>query len=169
MQLMNTLQSGGIPGMVIGGVPMVGSHATFAGVSGHFDIKLVPGARLRTIVGNTMIVRDGAVAYGFGTPGNVFCTIPQVIANLLDFGMSPEAAITAPRMLELGEDGALTIEDRISGEAVAGLVRLGVDVSVMPAFDWHMGSFQMCYRDPASGALCAVADPRRCGVAGGLN
>lgn len=168
VQLMNTLQSGGIPGMVVGGVPMVGSHATFAGVSGHFDVKLVPGARLRTIVGNTMIVRDGAVTHGFGTPGNVFCTIPQVIANLLDFGMEPAAAIAAPRMLELGEDGALTIEDRIAPETVAGLARLGMDVSVMPPFDWHMGSFQMCWRDPATGRLCAIADPRRCGVAGGL-
>ncbi|UAK23774.1 gamma-glutamyltransferase family protein [Sphingomonas nostoxanthinifaciens] len=168
VQMMNTLQSGGIPGMVVGGVPMVGSHATFAGVSGHFDIKLVPGARLRTIVGNTFVLRDGAPAYALGTPGNVFCTIPQVLVNLLDWRMTPEAAIAAPRMLELGEDGALTIEDRIDADAIAGLARMGVPTGVLPPWDWHMGSFQMCYRDAQTGRLGAVADPRRTGVAGGL-
>jgi len=167
LQLMNTLQSGGIPGMVVGGVPMVGSHVTFAGVSGHFDVKLVPGARMRTIVGNTMIVKDGRVSHGFGTPGNVFCTIPQVIANLLDHGLAPDDAIAAPRLLELGEDGSLTVEDRVAPQALAGLARMGVEVGVMPAWDWHMGSFQMCWRE-ADGTLAAAADPRRCGVADGL-
>ena len=168
VQMMNTLQSGGIPGMVVGGVPMIGSHATFAGVSGHFDVKLVAGARLRTIVGNTFVLEDGEPIFGLGTPGNVFCTIPQVLVNLLDFGMEPYAAIAAPRMLELGEDGSITIEDRIGTDAISGLARMGVDVGVMPPFDWHMGSFQMCYRDRETGGLCATVDPRRCGVAGGV-
>lgn len=167
VQMMNTLQSGGIPGAVVGGVPMVGSHVTFAGVSGHFDIKLVPGARLRTIVGNTFVTRNGEPVFGLGTPGNVFCTVPQVLTNLLDFGMDPYEAIAAPRMLQLGEDGGLVIEDRVAPDALAGLARLGVPVSVMPPYDWHMGSFQMCYRD-AEGGLCATVDPRRCGKAGGF-
>ncbi len=167
VQMMNTLQSGGIPGAVVGGVPMVGSHATFAGVTGHFDVKLVAGARLRTIVGNSFVCRDGEPVYGLGTPGNVFCTVPQVLTNLLDFGMDPYAAIAAPRLLQLGEDGRIIVEDRIAPEAVDGLARLGVGVSVMPPNDWHMGSFQMCFRD-AEGRLCATADPRRCGVADGI-
>lgn len=168
LQMMNTLQSGGIPGMVVGGVAMIGSHATFAGVSGHFDIKLVPGARLRTIVGHTIVMKDGKPVFGLGTPGNVFCTVPQVLTNLLDFKMDPYDAIEAPRHLQLGEDNSIIIEDRVQAAAQAGLAALGVPVSVMPPFDWHMGSFQMCYRDPATGELCATVDPRRCGLAGGL-
>jgi gamma-glutamyltranspeptidase/glutathione hydrolase len=168
LQLMNTLQSGGIPGMVVGGIPMIGSHATFAGVSGHFDIKLVPGARLRTIVGHTFIMRDGKPRFGLGTPGNVFCTVPQVVSNLLDFGMTPEAAIEAPRQLQLNEDYSVIIEDRVPAASVRDLAGLGVKLSVMPPYDWHMGSFQMCFRDPGTGRLGAVVDPRRCGLAGGL-
>jgi gamma-glutamyltranspeptidase/glutathione hydrolase len=168
VQMMNTLQSGGIPGMVVGGVAMIGSHATFAGISGHFDIKLVEGARLRTIVGNTLVLKQGQPIMGLGTPGNVFCTMPQVLTNLLDFGMEPYAAIDAPRHLHLGEDNCLIIEDRLDPKALSGLAALGVGVSVMPAYDWHMGSFQMCYRDGPSGELCATVDPRRCGEAGGL-
>ncbi|NPD70150.1 hypothetical protein HN018_22635 (plasmid) [Lichenicola cladoniae] len=168
LQMMNTLQSGGIPGMVVDGIPMIGSHATFAGVSGHFDIKLVEGARLRSIVGHSFILKEGAPLYGLGTPGNVYCTVPQVVSNLLDFGLSVEAAIEAPRILPLGEDNRLIIEDRVSAATVQGLARMGVGMSAMPAYDWHMGSFQMCFRDDA-GFLGAAADPRRCGVADGLN
>jgi gamma-glutamyltranspeptidase/glutathione hydrolase len=168
LQLMNTLQSGGIPGMVVGGVAMIGSHATFAGVSGHFDIRLVPGARLRTIVGHSIVLKQGRPIFGLGTPGNVFCTVPQVLTNLLDFVMTPEQAVAAPRHLQLGEDNSVVIEDRVSAASQAGLARLGVPLSVMPAYDWHMGSFQMCFRDEGSGELGAVADPRRCGLAGGL-
>jgi gamma-glutamyltranspeptidase/glutathione hydrolase len=167
VQLMNTLQSGGIPGMVIGGIPMVGSHASFAGVSGHFDQRLTPGARMRSIVGHSFVLQDSKPIFGLGTPGNVYCTVPQVITNLLDMGMSPEDAVDTPRLLPLGEDGHLVCEDRIEAETVAALARLGVGVSVMPPFDWHMGSFQMSFRD-AGGRLGAVADPRRCGCVGGL-
>lgn len=167
LQLMNTLQSGGIPGMVIGGIPMVGSHATFAGVTGHFDQRLAPGARMRSIVGHTIVCKDGLPLYGLGTPGNVFCTVPQVVSNLLDFAMSPEQAVDAPRVLPLGEDGRLVAEDRIASGTVAGLARLGVGVSVMPSFDWHMGSFQVCFRE-TDGSLGALADARRCGAADGL-
>ncbi len=167
VQLMNTLQSGGIPGMVVGGIPMVGSHASFAGISGHFDQRLVAGARMRSIVGHSFVLEDGKPIFGLGTPGNVYCTVPQVLTHLLDMGMSPEDAVDSPRILPLGEDGHLICEDRLRGETVTALARLGVGVSVMPPFDWHMGSFQMCFRDEA-GALGSVADARRCGVAGGL-
>jgi gamma-glutamyltranspeptidase/glutathione hydrolase len=91
-----------------------------------------------------------------------------VLTNLLDFGMEPYAAIDAPRHLHLGEDNCLIIEDRLDPKALSGLAALGVGVSVMPAYDWHMGSFQVCYRDGPSGELCATVDPRRCGEAGGL-
>lgn len=106
--------------------------------------------------------------FGLGTPGNVYCTIPQVVSNLLDFNLSPQAAIEAPRILPLGEDNRLITEDRVAAFAVQGLARMGIGMAAMPAYDWHMGSFQMCFRDGA-GLLGAAADSRRCGVPGGLD
>jgi gamma-glutamyltranspeptidase/glutathione hydrolase len=35
-------------------------------------------------------------------------------------------------------------------------------------YDFHMGSFQMCWRDEETGKLGATADPRRCGFANGI-
>jgi gamma-glutamyltranspeptidase/glutathione hydrolase len=45
---------------------------------------------------------------------------------------------------------------------------MGVTVRSAQPYDFHMGSFQMCFRDPETGELGATADPRRCGVADGL-
>jgi hypothetical protein len=46
-QFMDTLQGSGIPGQVVGGVPMVGSHATFGHLQSSMDSTLVKGAKLR--------------------------------------------------------------------------------------------------------------------------
>ncbi|MBE3123830.1 MAG: gamma-glutamyltransferase [Planctomycetes bacterium] len=167
VQMMNTLQSGGIPGMVVEGVPMVGSHAAFGLMTCPMEHKLVKGMRQRQTIGNTMVFKDGRPVWSLGSPGNVHCTVPQVLAYRLHFGLEPYAAADAPRMLPMTDDFGLLIEDRVSAEAQAGLARLGVRVKASPAYDFHMGSFQMCWRND-QGTLDACADPRRCGVADGL-
>jgi gamma-glutamyltranspeptidase/glutathione hydrolase len=113
-QTMTTLQSGGIPGMAVDGVPMVGSHAGFGGLTGWMDTRIVEGARSRCVIGNTIVLKGGKPAYSLGTPGNCFCSVPQVLAYLLDFRLVPYDAVDAPRMLPLAEDGSVTIEDRLS-------------------------------------------------------
>ncbi len=145
VQLMNTLQSGGIPGMVVDGIPMVGSHAAFANLSSPQEVKLVPGARMRRALGNTFILADGRPSVSLGSPGNVYCTVPQVISYLLDFGYDPYAAADAPRMLPMAEDSSLVIEDRVSPAAIDRLARLGVQVRAADTYDYHMGSYQMCF------------------------
>jgi len=168
VQMMNTLQSGGIPGAVVEGIPMVGSHATFTGMNGFMDAKLVKGIRPRCVIGNTMVFRDGKPVVSLGSPGNVHCTVPQVLTYLLDYRYDPYRAADAPRMLPFSEDASVTVEDRLSPETIAKLKCWGVTVRAVPQYDYHMGSFQMCFRDPATGALGATADPRRCGSADGL-
>jgi gamma-glutamyltranspeptidase/glutathione hydrolase len=168
VQMMNTLQAGGIPGMVVGGVPMVGTHASFGGLTGFMDAKILAGARMRCVIGNTIVLKDKSPVFSLGTPGNVHVTVPQVLTNLLDFKMPPYEAAAAPRMLALAEDGSVTVEDRLGPDCIHGLAALGVQVRALPQYDFHMGSFQMCFRDERTGELGAVADPRRCGVADGL-
>ncbi|WP_077034868.1 gamma-glutamyltransferase [Pelomonas sp. KK5] len=169
VQMMNTLQGSGIPGMVIGGVPMVGSHATFGHLQSPMDSTLVPGAKARCIIGNTMVLKDGRPVASLGSPGNVHCTVPQVLAWLLDFfDLDGDAAISAPRMLPMTESRTLTIEDRLRAGTVEDLHRLGQRVNVTAAYDYHMGSFSVVTRDEQSGLYTAYADPRRCAVADGL-
>jgi gamma-glutamyltranspeptidase / glutathione hydrolase len=168
LQMMNTLQSGGIPGQVVGGVPMVGSHAQPNRHDQTIVYFQVKGARLRHPIGNTMVLKDGKPVLQLGTPGNVYCTVPQVLCNHLYFGMDPYQAVRAPRMLGLQEGGTFVIEDRIPESVQNELMKLGLRMQVSRAWDLHMGSFQVCYLDPQTGELCTLADPRRCGVADGI-
>src|ERR1700722_9240144 len=168
VQMMNTLQGSGIPGMVIGGVPMSGSSATFGDLMSPMDATLVPGAKGRSIIGNTFVLKEGRPVLSMGSPGNVHCTVPQVLTYLLDFKLDPNTAIDAPRMLPMSETRGITIEDRLSPQAVVDLHRLGVRVTVASGYDFRMGSFSVIGYDPESARYAAFADPRRCAVAGGL-
>jgi gamma-glutamyltranspeptidase / glutathione hydrolase len=168
MQTMNTIQGSGIPGMVIDGVSMLGSNATFGRLMSSMDATLVKGAKGRCVLGNTIALRNGKPFCSAGTPGNAHCTIPQVLTLALDFGFDPYAAVDAPRMLPMDEDRRVTIEDRLRSGVVDHLHRLGVRVSVLPGYDHHMGSFSVITRDERTGLYTAVADPRRCAVADGI-
>ena len=167
-QFMDTLQGSGIPGQVVGGVPMVGSHATFGTLQSPMDATLVKGAKARCIVGNTLVLKDGRPVFSAGSPGNIHCTLPQVLAYLLDFRLAPYAAVDAPRMLPMSESQLVAIEDRLAPGVVEDLNRLGVRVGALPAYDYHMGSFSVIARDEKTDTLTAIADPRRCAVADGI-
>ncbi len=166
LQMMNTLQGGGIPGMVIGGVPMIGNHSSTNSFR-MMDIKLVEGARQRLIMGHTMLLKDGKPVLTLGTPGSPPNTQAQALCNLIFFGMDPYEAISSPRMYALMDDNTMVIENRISPEVANQLISMGINVRVNNKWDWHMGSFQCCYLDE-DGKLCTTVDPRRCGVADGL-
>lgn len=166
VQMMNTLQSGGIPGEVVGGVPMVGSHAMthmLGAIAGWFG----PGGRMRSVIGNTMVFKAGKPWLSLGSPGNVHCTVPQVLSNILDYGMEPYPAIDKPRMLPIEEDYKIAIESRIDPSVVKGLAKMGVLVKPLPRYDYHMGTFQTSWRD-ADGTLHSTAGPRRAGKADGF-
>ena len=168
VQMMNTLQSGGIPGMVVDGVPMIGSHATF-GMSGSIAAWLgLPGSRMRSVMGNTIVFKNGKPVHSLGSPGNVHCTVPQMLSTLLDYGKEPYEAVVLPRMLPMREDYTIEIENRIPTRVLADLVKLGAKLKPLPPYDFHMGSFQQAWRDPQTGLLNASTDPRRAGMAAGF-
>jgi gamma-glutamyltranspeptidase/glutathione hydrolase len=167
VQMMNTLQSGGIPGEVVDGVPMVGSHGSTSlasGIAGWFT----GGGRMRSLIGNTIVFKNGVPSLSLGTPGNVHCTIPQVLSNILDYGMDPYEAIDAPRILPMEDEYKVGVESRIPESVVAGLAKMGVLVKPLPRYDYHMGTFQMSWRDEESGLLNSTVGPRRAGQADGF-
>lgn len=166
IQMMNTIQSGGIPGMAVDGVFMMGSHEQTS-MNAHFSNFRVPGARMRNILGNTLLLKDGTPWLALGTPGNVYATVAQMLVHILDFGMDPQAASDAPRMLPLEDDYTLHIESRLQPKTVTDLTAMGLLLGPMPQWDWNQGSFQMCWRDGST--LRASADFRRTGAANALS
>jgi len=51
---------------------------------------------------------------------------------------------------------------------VTGLAKQGVQVKPLAPYEWRSGSFQICWRDPATGRINASTDPRGAGWAGGI-
>lgn len=166
LQIMNTIQGSGIPGVVVGGVPMGGSSAGTNGFAG-MQIKLVKGARTRLIMGHTMVMKDGKPILMTGSPGNPSFSQAQMLTNVLFFGMDPFTAGYMPRMYGFMQDHTILMEDRIQPEVIENLKKLGTDFKVTEPWDSHTGSFQTCFIDE-NGQLATTVDPRRCGVADGI-
>lgn len=78
-QMLNTMASGGIPGVAIDGVAMAGTAADF-GLNSIFAGFLTGRGRLTFITGSTIILKEGKPWLGMGTPGTPHLTVPQVLA-----------------------------------------------------------------------------------------
>ena len=86
-----------------------------------------------------------------------------MLLNKLDFGMSIQAAIEAPRVRAF-ERTLVDAEARISAETLEGLRARGHDINVLDAWTWKVGGGHGVAIDPESGVLTGGADPRRDGA-----
>jgi gamma-glutamyltranspeptidase/glutathione hydrolase len=127
---------------------------------------LRPGRKAGTMMSPTQVFRDGAFALSIGTPGSygILQTQPQMLLNVLEFGLNVQEAIEAPRV-RVYRDRLVDAESRISEETRAALERRGHRINVIDDWSWVVGGGQGIARDPESGALMAGADPRRDGYA----
>jgi gamma-glutamyltranspeptidase/glutathione hydrolase len=74
----------------------------------------------------TIVMQNGRPLIAIGTPGGhtIGQTLPQMVLNLLDFGMDIQQAINAPR-ISFAEPNDLLVEDTISAETRAALQAKG--------------------------------------------
>ncbi len=119
-----------------------------------------------TLVSAGQVFREGAFAISIGTPGSygILQTQPQMLLNVLEFGMNIQEAIEAPRV-RVYRDRLVDAEGRIPAETREALARRDHQVNVLDDWSWVVGGGQGIARDPESGALMAGADPRRDGYA----
>jgi len=127
---------------------------------------LRPGRKAGTMMSPTQVFKDGAFALSIGTPGSygILQTQPQMLLNVLEFGLNLQEAIEAPRV-RVYRDRLVDAESRIPEGTCAELGRRGHQVNVIDDWSWVVGGGQGIARDPESGALMAGADPRRDGYA----
>ena len=162
---------------------------------GHVDY-LQPGKRVRHTMNPVMVFRQNAAApagngssagavprrqllYALGTPG-ADCQVQsnmQVLANLIDYGMTLQEAVEAPRWKHI-QDGTestvphtaenrLLMEGRFSDAAMRRLRAMGHPVHQLDAWDGVTGREMALYIDPDTGAIHGAADPRYDGYAAG--
>jgi gamma-glutamyltranspeptidase/glutathione hydrolase len=74
----------------------------------------------------TILFRNGRPWAALGTPGGhtIGQTVPQIVMNLIDFGMDVHRALEAPRV-SFAEPDELVVEDRIADEVRRGLEARG--------------------------------------------
>ncbi|WP_248897229.1 gamma-glutamyltransferase [Haloplanus halobius] len=87
----------------------------------------------------------------------------QVLANLLDYDMSLQAALDAPRW-RYCEGGSLAVEDRFPEGVLPKLARRGHDVRVRPSSAFGGGQVTRL----ADGVISGATEPRKDGSAAGF-
>jgi gamma-glutamyltranspeptidase/glutathione hydrolase len=131
--------------------------------------SLKPHKRVVTSLVPTILTKDGQPIYVLGTPGGdlIISTIAQVIVNLVDFNMSLEEAVSAPRMFSIFTQRELEIENRFPEKSYRLLESLGHDVKQHNPFRSYFGSVQAIQYDARTNTLIGCSDPRRSGAAVG--
>jgi gamma-glutamyltranspeptidase/glutathione hydrolase len=94
----------------------------------------------------------------------------QVVANMVDSGLNPQAALDAPRFRWLDRNRVALETERIPDEVVEGLCERGHEIVEEDGFfadGGHWGGGQFIYRTD-EGTLIGGSDPRRDGQAIGF-
>jgi gamma-glutamyltranspeptidase/glutathione hydrolase len=141
------------------------------------DVNYVGAGKIPILNNSPVVVlKDGKLAYVFGTPGGetIGQTEFQVLLNLIDFQMPVQRAIEAPRLALDAEPNfykpgaAITvqIEGRVAPATIDALKAMGHTVQVLPGWG-SLGHMQVIRIDQTTGAMTAGADPRRTGYAMG--
>ena len=121
-----------------------------------------PGKRpLHTII-PAMLARDGEVIMPFGVMGGQYQAHghARFVSNLVDFGMDPQSAISAPRLFPY--EGELRVERGYARAVHEGLAALGHN-AVVP--DGPIGGAQAILIDAEAGVLVGASDHRKDGCA----
>ncbi|MCL4844725.1 MAG: gamma-glutamyltransferase, partial [Bryobacteraceae bacterium] len=127
-----------LPSVIAGdtGIPLSTRLQSFVLTPGHANL-LAPGKRPRVTLSPTMVLKDGKPWLVMSTPGgdNQDQAMLQVLLNLIEFGMGPQAAVEAPRFQtehyygsfafhEFGA-GRVALESRLPAGTIERMLELG--------------------------------------------
>ncbi len=160
-----------LPSVIAGdtGIPLSTRLQSFVLTPGHANL-LAPGKRPRVTLSPTMVLKDGKPWLVMSTPGgdNQDQAMLQVLLNLIEFGMGPQAAVEAPRFQtehyygsfafhEFGA-GRVALESRLPAGTIERMLELGHRVTTRGP--WSNTSAPVAIRWEG-GVLDGGADPRR--------
>lgn len=158
-----------VPGLGI----VVSSRGSQSWVEKGHASSVAPWKRPRLTPCPAMVFKNGKPLMPLGTPGeDVQCqAMLQVFLNIAVFGMSPQAAVEAPRFSTYSHPASfephdyypdeLRIEARLAAAVGQALTAKGHKVVAWPDWTWKAGGVCTITIDHNSGVLAAGADPRR--------
>jgi len=145
------------------GVQLQNRGANFSLTAGHPN-EVAPGKRPYHTIIPGFITHEGRPWASFGVMGGFMQPQGhlQVGANLVEFGMDPQAALDAPRFNWL-EGKSVALESAIGDDVRDELARRGH--ALRPKGEaLHYGGGQVILRDPESGVLAGGSEPRNDGA-----
>lgn len=130
--------------------------------------SIAPYKRPTSSIAPTIILKKNKPFMTLGTPGGtrIISALAQIIMNVIDFGMSMDEAIEAPRVHCF--NNVLHVEGRIPMETIERLRSMGHTVKIHPDFDNYFGGAQGILVELKTKLLYGGADSRRDGVAIGF-
>jgi gamma-glutamyltranspeptidase / glutathione hydrolase len=165
-----TPSGGWLPSVIAGdtGIPLTERAQSFLLVPGHPN-ELAGGKRPRVTLSPTLVTEGGKMFAALSTPGgdNQDQSLVQVLLNVIDFGMNPEASVEAPRFQtqhlvssfdnHAMSPGELLLDERIAPSVVAELAERRHHVNTRPK--WWSGAAPVMIRITPDGVFEAGADP----------
>lgn len=134
---------------------------------------LMPKKRTMHTLNPAMLLKNGKPFLVYGTMGGEGQPQTQaaIVTRVVDFGMTPQEAITAPRWLHGRTWGAesndVKLEGRIPSSVVQELIKRGHPVNVVEDYTDTMGHAGAILIHQETGLLQGAADPRSDGLAAG--
>jgi gamma-glutamyltranspeptidase/glutathione hydrolase len=118
-----------------------------------------PGKRMLSSMTPSIIAKDGKLVAVVGSPGGrtIINTVLQVVLNEIDFGMSIQDAVNAPRFHHQWLPDVITIErDGVPPETISALQAMGYTVRA----GGKQGTAHSIFVDPRTGTCIGAPDPR---------
>jgi gamma-glutamyltranspeptidase / glutathione hydrolase len=137
-----------------------------------------PGNVLKQVAAPTILLRNGRPILAAGGPGSgrITSSIVNVIANVIDQGMAPAAAVSAPRAIWDGGRKTEVYIEMAPPHTTATLEELrrrrfvamyALTFPPRPIDLLAFGGVNLAVADPATGTTIGAGDPRRAGAAAG--
>jgi gamma-glutamyltranspeptidase/glutathione hydrolase len=172
VSFINSLYYGFGSGLVVPGtgICLQNRGACFVLEPGHANV-LEGGKRPYHTIIPAMALRDGRLWLSFGVMGGFMQPQGhlQVVVNMVDYGLDPQAALDAPRF-RVDEKGGprVAIETQVPLKTRKALEALGHEVRPETTFSPGFGGGQVIAVDPEREVLWGGSDPRKDGCAVGF-
>jgi gamma-glutamyltranspeptidase / glutathione hydrolase len=160
-----------LPSVIAGdtGIPLSIRGDSFVVTPGHAN-QVAPGKRPRVTLSPMIVTKDGELYLTMSTPGgdNQDQALLQVLLNIIEFGMTPQQAVEAPRFqtehfyasfaFHQFVPGRVSLEGRMPAATAKAMSEMGHKVAL--GGDWSNASSPVVIVTK-DGALHGGSDPRR--------
>ncbi len=138
------------------------------GLIGSYANAIAPNKRMLSSMAPTIVLKEGKPILILGARGGsrIITTVFEAIVNVIDFGMTGQEAVDAPRFHHQWKPDTLIYEKYcLSADVVNRLREMGQNPLEQ---SFATGEMEAIYVDPGNGLIYGAPDPREGGVAAGF-